>query len=279
MLEARIALSRWKLLSHTEMISCMRQDWCPCLAVKICIKGISKVLTICQELMIKGLLLRFIYTLNLCTQIKWKTSIFYTPRRTKLEFCEKLNYLSLSFHCISDHLSDERWSSNYSQNSCFLSCLGCRVWHWQDQLAEDDTICTRHHVGSLSASGPVQYPARDLMCQEACHNTGHLTPLGDCHRTLWWLYLWFTCQGCGCCCILWCGVTLLLSRYSALHSSVPSWPGATLPARPLLARRAAQVGRQLARHNERPVPSMPQPPPHSLTLHGKRAHTVQISQS
>ena len=30
-----------------------------------------------------------------------------------------------------------------------------------------------------------------------------------------------TCQGCGCCCILWCGVTLLLSLVSALHSSCP----------------------------------------------------------
>ena len=86
MLAARIALSRWKLLSHTEMISCMRQDWCPCLAVKICIKGISKVLTICQELMIKGLLLRFIYTLTLLTEME--------------------EVLSLSFHCISGHLSD-----------------------------------------------------------------------------------------------------------------------------------------------------------------------------
>ena len=31
----------------------------------------------------------------------------------------------------------------------------------------------------------------------------------------------FTCQGCGCCCILWCGVTLLLSPASDLHSSCP----------------------------------------------------------
>ena len=86
MLAARIALSRWKLLSRTEMISCMRQDWCPCLAVKICIKGISKVLTICQELMIKGLLLRFIYTLTLLTEME--------------------EVFSLSFYCISGHLSD-----------------------------------------------------------------------------------------------------------------------------------------------------------------------------
>ena len=65
----------------------------------------------------------------------------------------------------------------------------------------------------------------------------------------WWWYnsvLFTTCQGCGCCCILWCGVTLLLSLHSALHSSVPSWPSATLPAQAAQPRLPASPGRPAA---------------------------------